>query len=55
MRTLSHLEELANRMPSHALVANVDLVLIRFDDQLSVFYGRCAHRGALNVRRVYRR
>jgi len=39
--------ELADRKPAHALAGDVDLVIIRFDDQLSVLYGRCAHRGAL--------
>jgi glutamate synthase domain-containing protein 2 len=39
--------ELEDRTPSHALVAEVDLVIIRFDDTVSVLYGRCAHRGAL--------
>jgi glutamate synthase domain-containing protein 2/nitrite reductase/ring-hydroxylating ferredoxin subunit len=39
--------ELEDRVPAHALVAGVDLVVIRFDDQVSVLYGRCAHRGAL--------
>jgi glutamate synthase domain-containing protein 2 len=38
---------LADREPAYALVANVDLVIIRFDDQVSVLYGRCLHRGAL--------
>jgi glutamate synthase domain-containing protein 2 len=43
--TLSDLEE---RKPVHALVSNVDLVLIKYDNnKISVFYGRCAHRGAL--------
>jgi len=41
------LEQLADRTPVHALVADVDLVITRFDDQVSVLYGRCAHRGAL--------
>ena len=40
-------DDLPDRQPKHALVADVDLVLLRFDDQLSVLYGRCAHRGAL--------
>ena len=40
-------DELANRSPAHALVAGVDLVIIRYDDAVSVLYGRCAHRGAL--------
>jgi glutamate synthase domain-containing protein 2 len=39
--------ELADRQPAYALVADVDLVLIRYDDQVSVLYGRCLHRGAL--------
>ncbi len=38
---------LADRQPTYALVANVDLVVIRYDDDVSVFYGRCLHRGAL--------
>ena len=35
--------------PAYALVANVDLVVIRWADeeQVSVLYGRCQHRGAL--------
>ncbi len=40
-------DELADREPAYALVSNVDLVIIRWDDQLSVLYGRCHHRGAL--------
>jgi glutamate synthase domain-containing protein 2 len=39
--------DLADRRPAHALVANVDLVIIRYDDDVSVLYGRCLHRGAL--------
>ena len=39
--------ELEDRQPAYALVANVDLVVIRYDDEVSVFYGRCLHRGAL--------
>lgn len=39
--------ELADRQPHYALVANVDLVVIRYDDSVSVLYGRCLHRGAL--------
>jgi glutamate synthase domain-containing protein 2 len=38
---------LEDRAPTHALVANVDLVVVRFDDDVSVLYGRCLHRGAL--------
>jgi glutamate synthase domain-containing protein 2/nitrite reductase/ring-hydroxylating ferredoxin subunit len=40
-------ESLGDREPAYALVGGVDLVVIRFDDQVSVLYGRCLHRGAL--------
>ena len=40
-------EELEDRKPAYALAANVDLVVIRYDDNVSVLYGRCLHRGAL--------
>ncbi len=39
--------QLRDREPAYALVANVDLVIIRYDDEVSVLYGRCLHRGAL--------
>ena len=39
--------ELTDRKPAHAVVGEVDLVVIRYDDSVSVLYGRCAHRGAL--------
>jgi methylamine---glutamate N-methyltransferase subunit C len=38
---------LEDRQPTYALVAGVDLVIVRYDDQVSVLYGRCLHRGAL--------
>ena len=41
------LEDLEDRVPAHALVVGVDLVVTRYDDEVSVLYGRCAHRGAL--------
>ena len=40
-------DELADRQPAYALVGEIDLVVVRFDDQVSVLYGRCLHRGAL--------
>jgi methylamine---glutamate N-methyltransferase subunit C len=40
-------EELPDREPTHALVENVDLVIIKYDEAVSVMYGRCHHRGAL--------
>src|SRR5262245_44851073 len=39
--------ELGDRLPFGALVANVDLVVVRYGDEHSVLYGRCLHRGAL--------
>ena len=41
------LDDLEDRVPKYALVADVDLVVTRYDDAVSVLYGRCAHRGAL--------
>ncbi len=40
-------DELEDRVPAYALVADVDLVVIRFGENVSVLYGRCLHRGAL--------
>lgn len=40
-------DQLQDRAPAHALVADVDLVIVRYDDEVSVLYGRCLHRGAL--------
>jgi len=40
-------DDLQDRRPAGALVANVDLVIVRFDEDVSVLYGRCLHRGAL--------
>lgn len=39
--------EIEDRKPAYALLANVDLVIVRYEDKVSVMYGRCAHRGAL--------
>ncbi|MDJ0957921.1 MAG: glutamate synthase-related protein [Arenicellales bacterium] len=44
---ISKWDELEDRRPVHALVAEVDLVVVRYDDTVSVLYGRCAHRGAV--------
>ena len=38
--------EVLDRQPVGALVDGVDLVIVRFDDNHSVLYGRCLHRGA---------
>ncbi len=45
--SLYKLDELEDRKPKAALVENVDLVVIRYGDEVSVLYGRCLHRGAM--------
>jgi glutamate synthase domain-containing protein 2 len=44
---IKQFDQLIDRQPAYALVANVDLVVVRYDDHVSVMYGRCLHRGAL--------
>jgi len=44
---VAKLPDLDDRQPVYALVGEVDLVVVRFDEDVSVFYGRCLHRGAL--------
>jgi glutamate synthase domain-containing protein 2 len=46
---VAELSKLTTLKPTYALVADVDLVVIRWSDeeQVSVLYGRCLHRGAL--------
>ena len=40
-------DELEDCKPAYALVANVDLDVIRYGEEVSVPYGRSARRGAL--------
>ena len=40
-------DDLKDRDPAYAQVSSIDLVVTRFDNHVSVLYGRCAHRGAL--------
>ncbi len=44
---ISKFSALEDRQPTHALIKDLDLVIIRFDNDVSVLYGRCLHRGAL--------
>lgn len=39
--------QLQDKSPAHALVENVDLVIVKYGESASVLYGRCHHRGAL--------
>jgi len=40
-------DQLKENQPAHAKVLSTDLVVIRFNNTVSVLYGRCLHRGAL--------
>jgi glutamate synthase domain-containing protein 2 len=40
-------DKLKDRVPAHHMVDGLDLVMIRYDEAVSVLYGRCLHRGAL--------
>ncbi|MEM9714861.1 MAG: glutamate synthase-related protein [Actinomycetota bacterium] len=46
-RRIANWDEVPDREPVGAKVSSVDLVIVRFDDNASVFFGRCLHRGAL--------
>ena len=45
--SIAKFDELDDRSPTYALIENVDLVVVRYDDRIGVYYGRCLHRGAL--------
>ena len=42
---IANWSDIEDRKPTYALVADVDLVIVRYDDKVSVLYGRCLHRG----------
>lgn len=44
---IANLNDLKDREPAYALVSSTDLVVVKYDNNISVFYGRCLHRGAL--------
>ena len=44
---IANWQEIPQRKPITALVEDVDLVIVRWEDNVSVLYGRCQHRGAL--------
>ncbi|MFK8052830.1 MAG: glutamate synthase-related protein [Woeseiaceae bacterium] len=46
-QAIARFDDLEDRQPTYALVAGVDLVVVRYDEKISVYYGRCLHRGAL--------
>jgi len=44
---LIEVNQLNDRSPVHHIISGLDLVVIKYDNQVSVLYGRCQHRGAL--------
>lgn len=44
---ICHLNDLQEKEPTYYLVKEVDLVVIKYGNKVSVLYGRCSHRGAL--------
>ncbi len=47
MKKTIKFEDLVDRKPTYYQIHGLDLVMIRYDKQVSVLYGRCLHRGAL--------
>lgn len=47
MKKTLKFSELKDRQPTHYEIDGLDLVYIRYDNEISVLYGRCLHRGAL--------
>ena len=47
LKKLIKLSELIEKEPTHGLVNNLDLVIVKYGDKVSVLYGRCLHRGAM--------
>ena len=44
---LCSFDTLPEKSPTYQQVNGLDLVVIRYESQVSVLYGRCLHRGAL--------
>ncbi len=44
---LCRLNDLQEKVPAHYSVKEVDLIVIKYGNEVSVLYGRCLHRGAL--------
>ena len=47
LKKIIKLKQLEDRKPEHVLINNLDLVVIKYGENVSVLYGRCLHRGAL--------
>ncbi|WP_298520139.1 glutamate synthase-related protein [uncultured Kordia sp.] len=44
---IAKVSALKEKEPAHALALNTDLVIIKYEENISILYGRCLHRGAL--------
>lgn len=44
---LHKFSSLQEKVMVHKLIQNLDLIIIKYNKNISVFYGRCLHRGAL--------
>jgi glutamate synthase domain-containing protein 2 len=44
---IASVSKLEEKKPAHKIINGLDLVIIKFDGNISVLYGRCLHRGAL--------
>ncbi|MCI5056362.1 MAG: glutamate synthase-related protein [Flavobacteriales bacterium] len=47
LKPIIKLSQIEDRIPKHGLVSDIDLVIIKYDNNFSILYGRCLHRGAL--------
>ncbi len=44
---LCAVEDIQEKIPIHKIINDLDLVIIKYGNNVSVLYGRCLHRGAL--------
>lgn len=47
IKPILKLSEIEEKTPTHALVNEIDLVVVKYENDYSILYGRCLHRGAL--------
>ena len=47
IKPILKLGEIKDKSPKHALINEIDLVVVKYDNEYSILYGRCHHRGAL--------
>jgi glutamate synthase domain-containing protein 2/nitrite reductase/ring-hydroxylating ferredoxin subunit len=47
LKPILKLNDIIEKSPQHALINEIDLVVIKYEGDYSVLYGRCLHRGAL--------